>query len=64
MLLTRKKTLLEGVSTPEAINTRETIASVEFKKQKTNELKEKWSEKRMHKQSIREMTEKVDKQKT
>ena len=46
------------------INTRETITSVEFKKQKAKELKEKWSEKRMHGQFIREMTEKVDKKKT
>ena len=34
-----------------AINTRETITSVEFKKQKAKELKEKWSEKQMHNSS-------------
>ena len=43
---------------------RETITSVEFKKQKAKELKEKWSEKRMHGQFTRETTEKVDKEKT
>ena len=48
----------------ETINTRETITSVEFKKQKAKELKEKWSEKRMHGQFIRETMEKVDKEKT
>ena len=61
MLLTRKKTILEGVLTAETINTRETIKSVEFKKQREKELKEKWSEKRMHGQFISEKTEKVDK---
>ena len=45
-------------------NTREAIPSVEFKKQKEKELKEKWSEKRMHGQFIRKTMEKVDKEKT
>ena len=49
--------------TAETINTRETITSVEFKKHREKELKEKWSEKRMHRQLIRETTEKVDKKK-
>ena len=48
----------------ETINTTETITSAEFKKQREKELKEKWSEKRMHGQLIREMTEKVDKEKS
>ena len=60
MLLTWKKTLLERCWT---INIRETITSVEFKEQKVKELKEKWSEKRMQGQFIRETTEKVDKEK-
>ena len=55
---------LIGVSTTDTTNTRETITSVEFKKQREKELKEKWSEKRMHGQFIRETTEKVDKEKT
>ena len=53
--------LLLGVSVAETINTRETITSVEFKKQKAKELKEKWNEKRMHGLFIRETTEKVNK---
>ena len=59
-----EENLIRGVSAAETINTRETITSVEFKKRKAKELKEKWSEKRMHGQFIRETTEKVDKKKT
>ena len=40
-----EENLIRGVSAAETINTRETITSVEFKKQKTKELKEKWCEK-------------------
>ena len=57
-----EKNLIIGVSVAEAINTGETILSVEFKKPKAKELKEKWSEKRMHWQFIKETTEKVDKE--
>ena len=39
-----EENLIRGVSAAETINTRETITSVEFKKQKAKELKEKWSE--------------------
>ena len=59
-----EENLIRGVSAAETINTRETITSVEFKKQKAKEVKEKWSEKRMHGHFIRETTEKVDKKKT
>ena len=59
-----EENLIRGVLTAEEINTRDTIASVEFKKQREKELKGKWSEKRMHGQFIRETTEKVDKEKT
>ena len=59
-----EENLIRGVSAAETINMRETITSVECKKQKEKELKEKWSEKRMHGQFIRETTEKVDKEKT
>ena len=38
-----KENLIRGVSAAETINTRDTISSVEFKKQKPKELKEKWS---------------------
>ena len=40
-----EENLIRGVSAAETINTRETITSVEFKKRKAKELKEKWSEK-------------------
>ena len=59
-----EENIIRGVSTAETINTRETITTAEFKKQREKELKEKWSEKRMHGQFIRETTEKVDKEKT
>ena len=59
-----EENLTGGVSAAETINTRETITSVEFKKQKAKELKEKWSEKRMHEHFIRETMEKADKEKT
>ena len=56
--------LIRGVSAAVTINTRETIMNVEFNKQKSKELKEKWSEKQMHGQFIRETMEEVDKEKT
>ena len=59
-----EENLIRGVLTAERINTRETTTSVEFKKQREKELKEMWSEKQMHRQFIRETTEKVDKEKT
>ena len=59
-----EENLIRVVSAAETINTRETITSVEFKKQKAKELKEKWSEKRMHEHFIRETMEKADKEKT
>ena len=59
-----EENLIRGVSAAETINMREIISTVEFKKQNSKELKEEWSEKRMHGQFIREMTEKVDKEKT
>ena len=58
-----EENLIRGVLAAETINTRETITSVEFKKQKVKALKEKWSEKRMHGQFIGETTEKIDKEK-
>ena len=42
-----EENLIRGVLTAETINTREAITSVEFKKQREKELKEKWSEKRI-----------------
>ena len=55
-----EENFIRGVSAAETINMREAITSAEFKKQKAKELKEKWSEKRMHGQFIRETMEKVD----
>ena len=51
-----EENLIRWVLTAETINTRETITSAEFKKEREKELKEKWSEKRMHGQFIRETT--------
>ena len=59
-----EENLIRRVSVAETINTRDTITSVECNKQKAKELKEKWSEKQMQGQFIREMTEKIDKEKT
>ena len=59
-----KEKLIRGVWAAETFNTTETISHAEFKKQKAKELKEKWSEKQMHGQFIREKTEKVDIEKT
>ena len=58
-----EESLIRGVSAAETINTREIIPTVEFKKQKAKKLKERWSEKRIHGQFIRETMEKVDKEK-
>ena len=59
-----EENLIRGVLAAETINTRETITKVESKKQKAKYLKEKWSKKRIHKQFIREKTEKVHQEKT
>ena len=59
-----EENLIREISTAETINAKETITSVEFKKQREKEQKEKWTENRMHGQFIRETTEKVDKEKT
>ena len=59
-----EENLIRGVLAHKIINARETVTSVEFKKQKAKELKEKWSEKRMHEHFIRETMEKADKEKT
>ena len=63
MLLTWKETLLEGYQQLRQL-IQERLTTAEFKKQKVKEIKEKWSKKQMHGQFIREMTEKVDKEKT
>ena len=59
-----EKKLIRGVATTETINTEDTITSGEFKKQKAEKLKQNWSEKKMHRQFVKEVPEKVDKEKT
>ena len=52
---------IRGVAAAETINTEDTIMSGEFIKKKAQEL---WHEKKMHGQFVREMLDKVDKDKT
>ena len=59
-----EENLITGVSPADTTNTRGSITSVEFKKHKVKELKEKWTEKPMDGQLIRETTEKGDNEKT
>ena len=59
-----EENLIRGVAAAEIINTEDTVMSGEFKKQKAQELKQKWRERKMHGQFVREMPEKVDKDKT
>ena len=56
--------LIQGIRTSGKIETEGTISKSEFKRQNAQELKQKWTEKRMYGQFIREMPEKVDKDKT
>ena len=55
---------VRGVATAWTIRTERIITSGEFKKQREQGRKQKWNEKRMHGQFVREMPEKVDKNKT
>ena len=59
-----EENLIKGVVAVETINTENTVTSGEFKKQKAQELKQNWHEKNIHGQSIREMPEKLDKDRT
>ena len=56
--------LLHGVRMSGTIVAESTIIKNEFKRQKAQELKQKWMEKKMRGQFIREMPEKVDKNRT
>ena len=56
--------LIKGVAAAGTINTEDAILSRELKKQKEKELRQNWNEKRMHGQFVRELPEKVDKDKT
>ena len=55
---------IKEVAAVETINTEDTVTSGQFKKKKAQELKQNWPEKKMHRQFIREMPEKVDKDRT
>ena len=61
---TSEETLIKGVRACETIDTEGTINSNDFKKQKSQELKDKWSEKRMYGQFIRNRPEEVDREKS
>ena len=56
--------LIRGVAAAGIINTEDVVRSEEFKKQKAQELKQSWGEKKMHGQFIRELPEEVDKDRT
>ena len=59
-----EENLIRVVAAAETINTEDTVTSGEFKKQEAQELKQNWSEKKMLGHFVREMPEKVDKDKT
>ena len=59
-----EENLIKEVAAVETINTEDTVTSGQCKKQKAQELKQNWHEKKMHGQFIREMPEKVDKDRT
>ena len=59
-----EENLIKGVAAVETINTEDTVTSGEFIKQKAQNLKQNWHEKKMHGQFVREIPEKVDKDRT
>ena len=59
-----EENLIRGVAAAETMNTEDTVMSGEFKKQKAQELKQNWRERKMHGQFVREMSDRVDKDKT
>ena len=59
-----EENLIRGVAAAETINTENNITCGEFNKQKAQELKQNWRGKKIHGQFVREMPEKVDKEKT
>ena len=58
-----EETLIRGVDAAETSNTEGIVMSGEFKKQKLQERKQNWCEKKMHGWLVREMPEKVHKDK-
>ena len=63
-VLHSEEKLLRGVCEAGTIKTDSTVNAKDFKKQKAEERKEKFLEKKMHGQFSREMPEKVDKEKS
>ena len=47
-----EENLIKGVAATETINTENTVTSEKFKKQKVQELKQNWRQKKMHGQFI------------
>ena len=56
--------LIQAVCNANILDTAEVKSKSEYKRKITNELKQGWSEKRMYGQFVREMPEKIDKEKT
>ena len=54
-----EENLIKGVAAAETIKTEGTVMSGEFKKQKSQKLKQNWNEKKMQGQFVREMPEKI-----
>ena len=63
-VMNSEEKLIQGIRTSGTIETEGTISKSEFKRQHVQELKQKWTEKRMYGKFIREMPEKVHKDKT
>ena len=59
-----EKNLIKSVGAAEASNTENTVTSGEFKKQKAQELKQNWHESKMHVQFTREMSKKLNEDRT
>ena len=63
-MLNSTEMLIKGVCVSGTIETEGIMNKMDFKRQRTQELKQKWTEKRMYGQFLRGMPEKVDKSKT
>ena len=53
--------LLKGVKNVKVIETEHTVEKAEFKRRQQNDYKNRWQEKRMYGQYVREMTDDIDK---
>ena len=63
-VLNSTELLIKGVCASGTIETEGIMNKIDFKRLRTQELKQKWIEKRMYGQFLREMPEKLDKSKT